>query len=198
MALTTTSTSATFSKNSLDFNATSATGATVGGFVRINDEWMFITEISGTKISVRSRGSYGSMAKDHDTLSVVEFGLASDIAELGMLETIPVSNALENQVAIGQNGTIPVPTRNTCYTIQKGAALAASAMANPSKSQDGLEVQFLSNTDFAHVVTLVTSQDGTTGNHTTYTFPAFGGSSFRVKALGGRWLVIGNNLVVIT
>jgi hypothetical protein len=92
-----------------------------------------------------------------------------------------------------------VPTRNTTYIINKPvAALATSAMANPSAAQDGLEVTFLSNTNFAHVVTLVTSQDGTTGNHTTYTFPAFGGSGFKVKAVQGRWLVLANNLVVIT
>lgn len=198
MALTATSLASAIDANTLDFNATSASGATVGGFARIDGEFSMIVAINGVKISVRSRGDMGTTSTAHDVLAPLVFGLLSDLASLPLMSTVGVPLDEENLAALGQNGAIPVPTRNTTYFITKATALGSSAMPNPSASQDGLEVQFVSTTDAAHVVTLVTSQDGTTGNHTTYTFPAFGGSSFRIKASKGRWLVIANNLVVIT
>lgn len=198
MALTATSLLATMPKEALVLNATSATGATVGGFARVDDEFMVITAITGTKIDVRSRGDQGTTATAHNILAPVVFGLTSDQAILGVLETLAVNKQLMDYVGIGANGAIPPPLRNTTYIIMKGSALASSALADPLASQDGLEVTFLGGTDFAHVVTTVSAHDGTTGLHTTLTSPAFIGGGLTLVASKTKWLVKSNNLWVIS
>jgi hypothetical protein len=185
----------------LDFNVTTIAGATVGGFVRIDGEFAVITALlpnatgGGGKVSVRSRGDNGGLAVAHAVLAPVTFGLASDQAGLGATEVVPVP-VDENLASIGADGAIPVPLRNTTYFITKGTALAASTMQNPPLSSDGLEVGFISTTAFAHVINLVTSNNGATGgNKTIYTFPAFPGAGFKVKAVKGQWLTLYSNAV---
>jgi hypothetical protein len=204
MALTATFLSASMDALTLDFNVAAIAGATVGGFVRIDGEFAVITAIlagsgGAGKVTVRSRGDNGGTAVAHDVLAPVTFGLMTDQATLGVTEGIPVPTQEENLATLGQNNPIAVPNRNTTYLITKTTALGGSTMPNPSLSQDGLEVAFLSNTAFAHVVNLVTSDAGVTGgNKTIYTFAAFAGAGFRVKAIKGRWLAISLNGVTPT
>lgn len=199
MALTQTTLSAAIDANTLSLNATSATGATVGGFAKVDQEFMVITAIDGTKITVRGRGDNGTTAVAHDVLAQLTFGLNTDLSVLPLYSTVPVPNDEAQYQVIGQNtASLAVPARNTIFIINKATALGTTTFANPSKSQDGLVITFVSNTDAAHVVTLVNSQDGTTGNHTTYTFAAFGGASFSIVAVNGRWLVLSLNAVAPT
>lgn len=203
MALTGTTLASAMDALTLDFNVTAIAGATVGGFVRIDGEFAVIVALlpnavgGGGKVSVRSRGDNGGTAVPHAVLAPVTFGLASDQAQLGATEGVPVPTD-QNLASIGADGPIAVPLRNTTYVITKGAALGTSTMPNPPMSSDGLEVGFLSATDFAHVVTLVTSWDGTTGNSTTYTFTAFKGGGFRVIAFRGVWALLYAHDVAIT
>lgn len=198
MALTATSLSAPFGKNALVLNATAATGATVGGIYRVNGEIGYITAITGTAIEVRSRGSFGGAAVDHAVLSPLTFGLTTDLSELGLMEQVPVPTMAEDLKTIGADGAIAVPNRNTTFVITKATALASSTLADPSKSQDGLRLTFVSNSAAAHVVTLTNSFDGTTGNSTVYTMTAFQGCSFAVIASKGVWLVLYLNGVTVT
>jgi hypothetical protein len=177
----------------LDFNVTAIAGATVGGFVRIDGEFAVITALlpnfsgGGGKVSVRSRGDNGGTAVPHGITAPVTFGVASDQAGLGTTEFVPVP-VDENLASIGADGAIPLPTRNTTYVITKGAALAGSTLPNPPLSSDGLEVGFISTTLFAHVVNTVTASTGTAANKTIFTFPAFAGAGFRLKAVKGAWV----------
>jgi hypothetical protein len=198
MALTSTSISAALSANSLTLVATSATGATVGGFAKVDGEYMFIDAISGTQITVRGRGSFGTAVVAHNVLAPLTFGLTSDLTDLGATQVIPSVFDQRDVANVGADGAIACPNRDTLFVITKGAALASSTFANPGKAQNGLQVSFTSATLFAHVVTLVTAQDGTTGNHTTVTFPAFAGASVTLVAVNGTWNVLSNNLTVIT
>jgi hypothetical protein len=54
------------SKNATTVRGPTA-GATIGGFVRVDGEFMFITAITGFQLEVRSRGSFGGIAVDHGT-----------------------------------------------------------------------------------------------------------------------------------
>jgi hypothetical protein len=119
------------------------------------------------------------------------------VAALPTYSDIPVPTSFDI-VNIGANGVIAVPTRDTWYRINKGSALASSTFANPAADQDGLTVTFTGITDFAHVITTVTVNDGTTGAHTTLTSAAFAGSSLTLRATNGTWQVVANNLWVIT
>lgn len=199
MALTQTSISAALSANALVLAATAATGATVGGFAKVDGEFMVITAISGTQISVRSRGDQGTAAVAHNVLAPLTFGLSTDLqAMLGPTEVLaPVF--LDYDIAtIGANGAIAVPSRQTLFFITKASALASSTVANPTKDQNGLILTFTSAAAAAHVVTLTTSQDGTTGNSTTYTMTAFLGCSFAIVAWNGTWNVLYLNGVTVT
>lgn len=199
MALTTTSIAAAFAADALTFSATSATGATVGGFAKVDDEFMVITEIAGTRISVRSRGDQGTTVRAHNTLAPCVFGLASDIPALPAGVVTPPVFAERAVLNIGADGAIDAPTASeTLYVVTKGSALASSTLANPSKALNGVVAIITSATAFAHVVTLTNGNDGTTGNHTTLTFAAFKGASITLVAVNGEWNVIANNAVTVT
>ena len=197
MALTSTTLATALDALALDFNVTSSAGATVGGFCRIDGEFSVITAINGNKISVRSRGDNGGSAVAHAVSAPVTFGVASDQAGLGATEGTPVPTD-QNLASIGADGPIAVPLRNTTFLITKGAALGSSLLPNPPASSDGLEVGFISATDFAHVISVVSSWDGTTGVNTTYTFTAFKGGGFRLIAVRGTWALLYAHDVAIT
>lgn len=199
MALTTTSLATAFSATAETFNATAATGATVGGFAKIDGELMIITGITGTAITVRSRGLNGGTAVAHVSLSSVVFGLLSDLAGLGKTEIVPVPAAFDMATISVDGYAIPAPVRNTVYFITQAAALSSCTLANPLASQDGLMVSFVGCTDWPHVVTGVSIQDGITGgSKTTLTSASFKGATITLIAWGTNWMVVKNQLWVIT
>lgn len=198
MALTSTTLAVAMTATDQAFSATSATGATVGGFARIENEWTKITEINGVRISVIRGGFNGSAVVAHNILAPVVFGLTTDAASLGVYETLPVPGIEFDVVNIGANGTIPVPKRPTRYFINKATALASSPLANPAADQNGLIVSFTNTTDAAHVVTVTNGHDGTTGTHTTLTSPALAGGTLTLVGQNAKWYVLANNLWVIT
>jgi hypothetical protein len=199
MALTTTTLAVAMAAGDLKFKATSSTGATVGGLVRIDNEYMEIATVDTNGfVSVSRRGLQGSAVVAHNILASVVFGLTSDLVSLPLYQDIPVPLTEFDQVNIGANGAIACPVRNTQFWINKATALGSSTLAQPTADQDGLRVKFMSTTNAAHVVSVVTSFDGTTGTSTTYTFPAFAGAGFELIARGTNWYLQANNLVVVT
>lgn len=76
------------------------------------------------------------------------------------------------------------------YVITKGAIATITLAAPVAGRDDGLTLQFLSNTAFAHVVNFGGSlQDG--GGHTnSMTFPAQPGALLELVAFGGKWNVV--------
>ena len=198
MALTATTLAAACDSQTTRFSVTSSSGATVGGMMKIDDEYMRIVSIpvSGS-VEVAMRGDRGGLAVAHNVLSPVMFGLTTDMVKLGKREHLPSPQNFDI-VGIGANGVIPVPVRDTWYVIGKGSALASSTFADPGIDQDGLTVTFTGLTDYAHVVTTTTAHDGTTGLHTTLTSAAYIGSSITLRAVAGKWMVISNNLWVIS
>lgn len=197
MAITTTTTAAAVSATAQSFKATSASGATVGGVAKIDNEYTVITGISGTQINVRRTGDQGGAVVAHGILAPVQFGLWEDFPTAGNTDPVP-EPAYEDNLSIGANGVIPVPTRNTVYYLTKGSALSATTFANPGAGQNGLTVTFVGVTDYAHVITTTAVHDGTTGAHTTCTSAAFAGSTLTLVAFNSKWMVRDNNLWVIT
>jgi hypothetical protein len=197
MAITTTSTAAAVSASAQSFKATSATGATVGGVCKIDNEYAVVTGISGTQINLRRTGDNGGAVVAHGVLAPVQFGLPEDFPLAGATDPVP-EPAHVNFLSIGADGVIPVPTRDTTYVIMKGSALASSTFADPGAGQNGLLVTFMGGTDFAHVVTTVNCFDGTQTANTVLTSAAFKGSSITLMAYNATWLVFNNNLWVIT
>ena len=76
------------------------------------------------------------------------------------------------------------------YVITKGSIATITLAAPVAGRDDGLSLQFLSNTAFAHVINFGGSlQDG--GGHTnSMTFPAQPGAMIEIVAFGGKWNLV--------
>jgi hypothetical protein len=198
MSLTSTTLSADVDARTLRFPVTASTGATVGGFMRVDDEYMMLEKVSTGLVEVRARGDRGGTAVAHDTLAFVTFGLASDMVALPARQDIPVPGNRYDLKHVGEDGAIAVPLRDTIYFINKATA-AALTLADPKADQDGLQVSFVGTTDAAHVITAVTVYDSSSADiHTVLTSAAYAGSSLTLIAHAGTWLVLANQLWVIT
>lgn len=197
MALTSTTLAAAMTANAVSFKPTSSTGATVGGFVKIDLEYMVATGIDASGfVTVRSRGDLGGLAVPHYSGASVTFGLNTDMAALGPAKLQPTPYDDEDMMVYDQDDAIAFTMRRTLVGLRKGSA-AAMTLAAPSKERNGTEVIIVALTDFAHVVTAA-GYDGTSGAKTTFTAPAFRGGGITLVAIDGVWYVRANNRFVIT
>ncbi len=150
---------------------------------------------------VRGRGSDGTAAVAHDILAPVS--TSSVAGDFPAVPTGGVDNRppyVDDIVAVGQNGVIAVPNKNTTFLLTKASALATTTLGAPSKGQNGLRLTFTSQTAAAHVITATTLfADAVTGSpHTTATFAAFIGASLTVVADNGLWNIVAAVGVTIT
>ena len=124
------------------------------------------------------------------------FGFNSD--QQKSLQSL-LSYALRNQlgpVTLSADGAIPVIGGS--YKITKGSA-AALTLAAPTTAQDGMVLNIVSNSDYAHVITATDLlDDGVTGGaKDTATFAAFAGAAITLMAVGGKWSVVSKNAVTV-
>lgn len=210
MALTRTSTSAAVTANqvtNLGITSTSSGFPAAGTLnsrqiIQIDGEKMLLDQVvaSGT-INVLQRGYDGTVAVAHDILApVVTSANPQDFTgdPAGAASSRPPY--VDDVVAVGQNGTIAVPTKNTTVILTKGSALATTTLGAPAKDQDGLRLTITSQTAFAHVITATTLlENGASGSpFTTATFAAFIGAGFHLIADNGVWNVVGTNGVTLS
>ena len=197
MALTTTTLAGAFDANGLTFAATSTSGATVGGFCKIDDEFSVVTEIKSPMVTVRSRGDLATIAKAHAAGAPVTFGVNSDLPPSAPGVGV-FTQGLDQQSSIGADGAVDVATLtgDTTIVITKATA-AALTIAAPSKVQDTLKLTLLSATAFAHVVTYTAGFYGDTTGSDTATFAAKAGASVTLIARAGTWAVYATANVTI-
>lgn len=186
MALVTTTISAAVGANDLVIPVTSATGMSAGNFLKIDNEMMQIVSVSGTSISVRSRGDQGSAAVAHNILALCTSGLLSDLAGNPFSQAPNVDAQLKNIVTYSVSGAIAIPNQNSIIVLDK-AGVAAMTLAGPAADQDGLEVTILSATAQAHTVTYTAGFYGDTTSSDVATFAAKAGASMTIIARGGTW-----------
>lgn len=183
MALTKTSLSAALTASALELKVASATGATVGGIVKIEDEYAVITSVTGTVIGVRSRGDEGTTAVAHNSGAAVIFGLKSDLPIAA-----PHINPPRDIKYYSAAGAIALPTdRDAVAVIGVGASGAhAMTLADPPAVASGLELFIVSDSAYAHTVTLATGYGGSNATD-VFTFSGAKGDSITLKALNGTW-----------
>lgn len=199
MALTQTTLTSDITAGQLTFAVGSTTGFAAGQPILIDGEYMYCVSVpvSGT-VTVRGRGSEGTAAAAHDTLANV-----ATSATFSDFPAVPVGGVnilppyVDDIVAVGENGTIACPNKNTTYLLTKASALASTTLAQPTTGQNGLRVTFTSQTAAAHVIT-AGMEDGTTGGSTTATFTAFKGASMILVADNAIWNVVAVQNVTIT
>lgn len=168
----------------------------------VGDEYMLVQSVPASGYAkVMQRGYNGTVAKAHDILTpVVTSSDPQDFAAVpaGGVDSRPPY--VDDVVAVGENGTIAVPTKNTVIQLTKATALASTTLGAPAKDQDGLKLTIVSLTAAAHVITATSLlADGVSGSpHTTATWAAFIGASLTLVADNGLWSVVGAVGVTIT
>jgi hypothetical protein len=169
---------------------TSATGATVGAPVRIDNEWAVVVKVTGTQIKIRSRGDMGTAAAPHNILAPVAFsdGTAGDLPDLPPSKTsAEYPGAMyDDVVSYGVTGAITPPRKNTLVVLTKATA-AAMTLAGPSKADNGIVMTILSQTAAAHTVTYTAGIYGDTTSSDVLTFAAKAGASCTLVAYNGAW-----------
>jgi hypothetical protein len=178
---------------------TSATGALVNMFLKLDSEFMRITDTSLTPTLGVNRGDLGSSAVAHNAGAYALFGNAADFLTPGNI--FALANDQGSNILtyfINPVGTQTLPTSDSLVLITKATALAAT-FALPTIDQSN-SVQFVSTTTAAHVLTCTAGWgDGATGApHTTATFAAFKGAGFTAVASNGIWNIQANIAVVFT
>lgn len=189
MALTRTTISAAVSADALIIPVTSATGFAAGNFLRVDNEFMQVVSVSGTNVSVRSRGDFGSAAVTHNILAPATTGLTSDLPDFPVGQVAQVDPNGQTIVTASVDGALTIPTQDTLILVQK-AGVCAMTLANPTTAQDGLQVTILSGTANAHTVTYTAGFYGDTTSSDVATFAAKVGASMTIKAQGGKWGVV--------
>lgn len=196
MSITSTTLSAACALSDTTLKLTATTGFPAVGsvgqnqIVKIDDEYMICTgvPVSGT-ITVRSRGSEGTVAKAHDILAIVQTSSAAsdfpptptgsanvqppfgdDVVTLGADTTFVAAGTAAS------SGTQPLPTKNTTYIITKASA-SAITMITASAAQVGVRMTFVSGTANAHVITYTPGVYGDTTSSDLLTFAAKVGAS---------------------
>lgn len=76
------------------------------------------------------------------------------------------------------------------YVITKGAIAAINLVAPVAGRDDGLSLQFLSNTAFAHVINFAGSLQDGAGHVNSETFPAQPGATIELVAFNGKWNLV--------
>jgi len=190
MAQTTTTISAAVGATDLTIPVTSATGFAAGNYLRLDNEFMVVSSVSGTNISVRARGDKGSGAVAHNILAIANTGLDSDLAVQPMGQAAQIDPQFPTIVTYSAAGAIAIPVQNTMVVLNGGAARAMT-LAGPAKDQDGLTVTVLNASAFAHTVTYTAGFYGDTTSSDVITFAAKAGASFICVARGGTWGLLG-------
>lgn len=194
MALTKTSLAAAMTANDLECRVASATGATVGGIIQIGNEYAVITSITGTVIGLRSRGDRGTKATSHIAGEPVVFGLASDIVTPPFAESdarVPLRDIRYYRAS----GAIELPNKRDMIAVIGVGAAAAHAMtlADPPALADGLMIHIVSDSAYAHTVTLTTGYGGSAATD-VFTFAGNKGDSITLMALHGTWSHVATGL----
>ncbi len=173
----------------------------------VGNERMFLVSVPALNmVTVRMRGSDGSVAAAHDIgESVITSSQAIDFPALQ-----PGSSTLravweEDTVTYGQAGVMAVPVEDTTAFLT-GTALIALTLGAPSLALNGLRLTITSQAAFAHTVT-VPGVSGTTGlfytgasgsPFTVATFPAQIGASMELAAQNGAWNVLNASITPVT
>lgn len=205
MSLTRTTTTAAITASQLTIPVTDTSqGFPAVGTVAANQpmyidgELMFITGVPvAGMVTVRGRGTEG-VASTHDILaSVVTSSTPSDFPGLAAGQTIQRPLLSDDQVTLGQDATVSVPSKNTTYTITKATA-AALTLAGGTPAQSGITMTFIAATAQAHVLTYTAGFNADTTASDVATFGSKIGASLVIQVSAtGALVVLGTSNVTV-
>lgn len=101
-------------------------------------------------------------------------------------------NALGSTITISGDATINAHTA-AAYKLTKGSAAAITLGAPTTGTDDDLEIEFVSNSAFAHVITATGLLLTGAAAVNTATCAAQKGCSLKLRAVGAKWTVVYSN-----
>lgn len=124
------------------------------------------------------------------------------VSQGGAYDQVAILNNLQNPYdaahqIVANPGTAPQPafdqTTPGRYIITKATAATIALVAPVAGRDDGMSLQFVSNTTAAHQVTFSGSLQDGAGHTNSMTFPAQPGATLEIVAFNGKWNVISTN-----
>lgn len=192
MAITKTTLAAALDANALKFVATAATGATVGGLVRIGGETSTITEIVGAQITVRMRGDFGGKVVAHVAGEPLWFGTKADLT----LDPAPGTGAAGGVRDIkyyAAAGAIDVPVTKDAVAVIGVGAGGAHAMTLADPQAEGVMIHIVSASAYAHTITLATGYTAVSADSDVFTLGNLVGNAVNFMSINGKWSFMGYN-----
>jgi len=193
MAITATTLAGPKAVNDKTITLTSATGIANKMLVKVDQEWMRVTDVSNAPAVGVVPGYNGSAASSHGVLAVVQYGYPNDFVAYSAInpQTEVVSQSFGADGAItGPLGT-GVPVVDTVVYLTKATA-GAYTIVLPGQGQSNV-ITFISTTAAAHTVTMT----GNPGGSDVGTFTAVIGASLTIKAQPGAWGILATGLVTV-
>jgi len=172
---------------------TSATGIANKMLVKVDQEWMRVTDVSLAPTVQVVPGYNGSAASSHGILAPVQYGYTTDFVSYSAInpqdEVVSQSFGVDGAVT-GPSGT-GVPVVDTVVYLTKATA-GAYTIALPGQGQSNV-ITFISTTAAAHTVTMT----GNPGGSDVGTFTAVIGATLTIKAQPGAWGILATGLVTV-
>ena len=169
----------------------SGTGAAVGKFVKVDDEYMRIQDITNSPEVLVQRGQNGSLAVAHATLAVAAIGLGSDFYPVDSY-TDPV---LPHVYTYGASGAIEVA--HGTHILKGPAGSVTMTLATPLGSQNGFQLVITAATAEAYTVTTPLGFNAGGGGADVGTYSAIG-DSLTLEAVNGVWNILANEGVSLS
>lgn len=182
------------------FPTTGAPPLTPGYLCRMDKEFFYaIAQPVAGQITIRGRGSNGTVAQAHDTLAKIEvsatpqdFASASPGTDVTLPPFLPVYQTLGQDTTFTSAQVAAWGNQPQNFALTKATAIAVTLVA-PSKSQDGLVVTFTSLVAVADAITATSLlANGLTGSpYTTATKSDTKiGGALTLQAQNGLWNVV--------
>lgn len=189
MALTRTTLSGAIGVNDTLLRVASATGFLKGELLRVDDEFMETTEVSGTNISV-IRG-IASVAKAHVASAGVVTGTGDEFTGSAITTPIgyPLAGRQRRVSSYSASGAITLPSPGTDeLVVLNGTTIIAATVAAPTTDMDGCLLFIAGNGVAAHTVQFTGGLSLAGGSYDILTVNATAPVLFMVMAVNGAWM----------
>ena len=183
MALTATTIATALTALGSRVKVTAAGTVAAGHFCKINGELAKVMAVNGTLVDLQ-RGVRGTVAKAHGILSSFVYGTGADFAAYNVGPTA----VADGIYTYGASGAIPVLPGTHLLT---SAGALTMTLVDPSVSEDGLKMTFISVTAQTHTVSNAAGSGYDGGAGGSYDIATFGGAigdNFTVTAAFGKWI----------
>ena len=189
MALTRTTLSGAITANDTLFAVASATGFAVGEYLKIDDEFLMTTGVSGTNISVQ-RGVNGTAAVAHVVTSGVVTGTGDDFAggAVATADTYPLAGRQRRVTSRTAAFTVTLLPGVDQTIVLNGTSVIAVTIPVPTTDMDGDELNIVSNGAAAHTLTFTGGLSGAGSSYDVITINATAPSAFKFVACNALWM----------